>query len=112
VNSQKTRDPCEKAVFKDVSDITSGNASSHTNESEPIGKCQLVPLPLPCKGAPTLYFDPQLKTKKKDLFDREAELKRFFHPLSYSSLIVITGLRRSGKTSLARGANSIISSIC
>lgn len=33
------------------------------------------------------------------MFDREAELERFSDALSYASLIVITGLRRSGKTS-------------
>lgn len=40
-----------------------------------------------------MYFDPQPKTKKEDLFDREAELKQFSDALSYASLIVITGLR-------------------
>jgi len=46
-----------------------------------------------------MYFDPRPKTKKADLFDREAELEQFFDALSYTSLIVIVGLRRSGKTS-------------
>jgi len=46
-----------------------------------------------------LYFDPQPKTKKEDLFDREEELKLFSEALDYASLIVITGLRRTGKTS-------------
>lgn len=46
-----------------------------------------------------MYFDPQPKTEKADLFDREAELKQFSDALLYTSLIVITGLRRSGKTS-------------
>lgn len=46
-----------------------------------------------------MYFDPQPKNKREDLFDRKAELKQFHGALSYTSLIVITGLRRSGKTS-------------
>lgn len=64
-----------------------------------VAKSYLVPLPLSSKGAHTVYFDPQPKTKKEDLFDREAELKQFSDVLSYASLIVVTGLRRSGKTS-------------
>lgn len=46
-----------------------------------------------------MYFDPRPKTKKVDLFDREMELKQFSKALSYASLVVITGLRRTGKTS-------------
>ncbi|MCD6503856.1 ATP-binding protein [Candidatus Bathyarchaeota archaeon] len=46
-----------------------------------------------------MYFDPRPKTKKEDLFDREEELKTFLRVLDYASLIVITGLRRTGKTS-------------
>jgi hypothetical protein len=46
-----------------------------------------------------MYFDPRPKTKKEDLYDREEELKQFSKALSYASLIVITGLRRTGKTS-------------
>jgi hypothetical protein len=46
-----------------------------------------------------MYFDPRPKTKKEDLYDREKELEQFSNALSYASLIVITGLRRTGKTS-------------
>jgi len=46
-----------------------------------------------------MYFDPRPKTEKADLFNRETELKRFLEALNYASLIVITGLRRTGKTS-------------
>jgi AAA+ ATPase superfamily predicted ATPase len=46
-----------------------------------------------------LYFETRPKTRKKDLFDREEELELFSHTLDYASLIVITGLRRTGKTS-------------
>jgi len=46
-----------------------------------------------------LYFDPRPKTKKEDLFNRENELKQFQNTLSYASIIVVTGLRRTGKTS-------------
>jgi len=44
-----------------------------------------------------MYFDPQPKTKKKNLFDREVELKQFFDALSYTSLIVITGFQNQEK---------------
>jgi hypothetical protein len=46
-----------------------------------------------------MYFDSRPKTRKEDLFNREAELQRFNDSLSYASLIVVTGLRRTGKTS-------------
>jgi AAA+ ATPase superfamily predicted ATPase len=46
-----------------------------------------------------LYFDPRPKTKKEDLFNREKELKQFKDVLTYASIIVVTGLRRTGKTS-------------
>jgi len=46
-----------------------------------------------------MYFDPRPKTRKEDLFDRERELEQFLRALPYASLIVVTGLRRSGKTS-------------
>lgn len=46
-----------------------------------------------------MYFDPRPKKDKVDLFDREVELRRFSDALTYSSLIVIVGLRRTGKTS-------------
>jgi len=46
-----------------------------------------------------MYFDPRPKTRKEDLFDRERELEQFSRALPYASLIVVTGLRRTGKTS-------------
>lgn len=46
-----------------------------------------------------MYFDPRPKADRADLFDREAELRQFSEALAYASLIVITGLRRTGKTS-------------
>jgi hypothetical protein len=46
-----------------------------------------------------LYFDPRPKARKEDLFGREKELKRFEEAISYASIIVVTGLRRTGKTS-------------
>lgn len=50
-------------------------------------------------GCPYLYFDPRPKTKKQDLYNRTKELEDFTNALSYSPLIVVTGLRRTGKTS-------------
>ena len=50
-------------------------------------------------GYPYMYFDPRPKTRREDLYDRERELERFLSALPYASLIVITGLRRTGKTS-------------
>jgi AAA+ ATPase superfamily predicted ATPase len=46
-----------------------------------------------------LYFDPRPKTNKEDLFNRKDELKQFQDVISYASVIVVTGLRRTGKTS-------------
>jgi uncharacterized protein len=46
-----------------------------------------------------MYFDPRPKTRKEDLFSRNAELEKFDHSLTYAPLIVVTGLRRTGKTS-------------
>ncbi|MEM2130380.1 MAG: hypothetical protein QXZ70_07265, partial [Candidatus Bathyarchaeia archaeon] len=51
-----------------------------------------------------MYFDPRPKTKKEDLYDREKELEQFFKAISYSPLIVVTGLRRTGKTSFVNVA--------
>jgi len=50
-------------------------------------------------GYPYMLFDPLPKTNKKDLYNREPELIRFKNSIEYSSLIVIHGLRRTGKTS-------------
>jgi len=46
-----------------------------------------------------MYFDPRPKVRREDLYDREKELEQFSNALPYASLIVITGLRRTGKTS-------------
>ncbi|MCK4583174.1 ATP-binding protein [Candidatus Bathyarchaeota archaeon] len=53
-----------------------------------------------------MYFDPLPKRKKIDLFNRESELAQFSDALTYSSLIVIVGLRRTGKTSFMNVALS------
>jgi len=53
-----------------------------------------------------MYFDPLPKRNKSDLFDREGELAQFSNALTYSSLIVILGLRRTGKTSFMNVALS------
>jgi len=53
-----------------------------------------------------LYFDPLPKRRKSDLFNREGELAQFSDALAYSSLIVILGLRRTGKTSFMNVALS------
>jgi len=50
-------------------------------------------------GCPYVYFDPRPKIRKEDLYDRKKELEQFLNALPYASLIVITGLRRTGKTS-------------
>jgi len=51
-----------------------------------------------------MYFDPRPKNEKKDLYDREKELEQFSQALSYASMIVITGIRRIGKTSFVNVA--------
>lgn len=53
-----------------------------------------------------MYFDPRPKTKQEDLYDREEELEQFSNALNYASMIVITGLRRTGKTSFVNVALS------
>jgi hypothetical protein len=50
-----------------------------------------------------LYFDPRPKIKK-DLYNREKELEEFSKTLSYAPMIVVTGLRRTGKTSFVNVA--------
>jgi uncharacterized protein len=50
-------------------------------------------------GYPYLYFDPRPKNRKEDFYDRTEQLEQFSSALSYSPLIVVTGLRRTGKTS-------------
>jgi AAA+ ATPase superfamily predicted ATPase len=51
-----------------------------------------------------LYFDPRPKNKREDLYDREKELEEFSKALSYAPIIVVTGLRRTGKTSFVNVA--------
>lgn len=53
-----------------------------------------------------MYFDPLPKKDRNDLFNREDELAMFSNALTYSSLIVILGLRRTGKTSFMNVALS------
>ncbi|MCC6029781.1 MAG: ATP-binding protein [Candidatus Korarchaeum sp.] len=47
-----------------------------------------------------MYFDPEPKTKREDLFDMEAELRELSDGLKWGKLVIVTGLRRYGKTSL------------
>jgi len=51
-----------------------------------------------------MYFDPRPKTERSDLYDREEELDQFSRALSYASMIVVTGIRRIGKTSFVNVA--------
>ena len=53
-----------------------------------------------------MYFDPSPKKDREDLFNREDELAMFSNALTYSPLIVILGLRRTGKTSFMNVALS------
>ncbi|MBD3207439.1 AAA family ATPase [Candidatus Bathyarchaeota archaeon] len=46
-----------------------------------------------------MLFDPSPKISKRDFYDRESELEKFRDSIEYTSLVVIQGLRRSGKTS-------------
>ena len=46
------------------------------------------------------YFDPKPKTNRSDLYDREEELNELIRLIKISPLILILGLRRTGKTSL------------
>ncbi|MEM1598143.1 MAG: ATP-binding protein [Pyrobaculum sp.] len=45
-----------------------------------------------------MLFDPRPKTRREDLYDREKELEAFSK--AQSPLILVTGLRRTGKSSL------------
>lgn len=48
-----------------------------------------------------MYFDPAPKTRREDLYDFEEELRAFMEAINGSDrLILVTGLRRTGKTSL------------
>jgi len=46
------------------------------------------------------YFDPEPKRRKEDFFDMEREVEEFRKGLRVSKLVVVSGLRRYGKTSL------------
>lgn len=48
-----------------------------------------------------MLFDPRPKARREDLFDREHELN-MLHKVSSKPLILITGIRRIGKTSLLK----------
>jgi len=45
----------------------------------------------------TIYFDPEPKTRREDLFNMENELKELSDGLKRGKLVVVTGLRRYGK---------------
>ncbi len=47
-----------------------------------------------------MLFDPEPKRSKKDFYNMEKELGEFIEALERDKLIVVTGLRRYGKTSL------------
>ena len=48
-----------------------------------------------------MYFDPAPKTKRKDLYNFDEELRKFIEAIKGSDrLILVTGLRRTGKASL------------
>ncbi len=47
-----------------------------------------------------VYFDPEPKRKREDFFNMEREVEEFRRGLKVSKLIVVSGLRRYGKTSL------------
>ncbi|MEM1550041.1 MAG: ATP-binding protein [Candidatus Methanomethylicia archaeon] len=47
-----------------------------------------------------MYFDPKPKDRIEDFFDMEDELKAFIESVKKEKLIVVTGFRRYGKTSL------------
>ncbi|AWR96195.1 AAA family ATPase [Acidianus sulfidivorans JP7] len=48
-----------------------------------------------------IYFDFKPKETKEDLFDREEELKKLFSSMN-ETIILLTGIRRIGKTSLLK----------
>lgn len=53
-----------------------------------------------------MLFDPEPKTRREDLYDRENELKSLLTYLKKERLIIIYGVRRVGKTSLLKVALS------
>jgi AAA+ ATPase superfamily predicted ATPase len=46
------------------------------------------------------YFNPEPKTKKEEFFNMEEEIDRLSKGLKHGKLVVVSGLRRYGKTSL------------
>lgn len=46
------------------------------------------------------YFDPEPKRRREDFFNAEGEIEEFKRGLLVSKLVVVSGLRRYGKTSL------------
>ncbi|MEM3406946.1 MAG: ATP-binding protein [Nitrososphaerota archaeon] len=46
------------------------------------------------------YFNPEPKNKKNDFFNMEKELEAFIKAIKTEKFIIVTGLRRYGKTSL------------
>lgn len=46
------------------------------------------------------YFNPEPKTRREDFFNMEEELERLSRGLRFGKLVVVSGLRRYGKTSL------------
>lgn len=50
-------------------------------------------------GYPYMYFDSRPKNRKEDLYNRQMELEEFTKSLVYAPIIVVAGLRRTGKTS-------------
>ncbi|MCX8189533.1 MAG: hypothetical protein N3F64_07450 [Nitrososphaeria archaeon] len=51
-----------------------------------------------------MYFSPEPKRRKEDFFNMEEELRMFQKILSLGKLIIVSGLRRYGKTSLILAA--------
>lgn len=47
-----------------------------------------------------MLFDPEPKTKKKDFYDRETELRELLRSIEREKFVVIQGIRRLGKSSL------------
>ncbi len=47
-----------------------------------------------------MYFDPEPKTRREDLFNMETELRELSDGIKHGKLVIVTGLRRYGKTSL------------
>jgi len=52
------------------------------------------------RGVTMPYFDPEPKKCREDFFNAEKEVEEFKRGLNVSKLVVVSGLRRYGKTSL------------